>query len=54
MCPNGILCNKCHTTVERLYHPDKYKGSQKRASRKFDEIAAAKKLLEEEWKCKGK
>ena len=25
MCPNGILCNKCHTTVERLYHPDKYK-----------------------------
>ena len=25
MCPDGILCNKCHTTVERLYHPDKYK-----------------------------
>ena len=24
-CPNGILCGKCHTTVERLYHPDKYK-----------------------------
>ena len=25
MCPKGLLCNKCHTTVERLYHPDKYK-----------------------------
>lgn len=25
MCPNGLYCNKCHTTVERLYHPDKYK-----------------------------
>ena len=25
MCPSGLLCNKCHTTVERLYHPDKYK-----------------------------
>ena len=24
-CPQGLLCNKCHTTVERLYHPDKYK-----------------------------
>ena len=24
-CPRGLLCNKCHTTVERLYHPDKYK-----------------------------
>jgi hypothetical protein len=24
-CPNGLLCNKCHTTIERLYHPDKYK-----------------------------
>ncbi len=24
-CPNGVLCPKCHTTVERLYHPDKYK-----------------------------
>jgi hypothetical protein len=24
-CPKGLLCNKCHTTVERLYHPDKYK-----------------------------
>lgn len=25
LCPNGLLCNKCHTTIERLYHPDKYK-----------------------------
>jgi len=25
MCPKGLFCNKCHTTVERLYHPDKYK-----------------------------
>jgi len=25
LCPNGLLCNKSHTTVERLYHPDKYK-----------------------------
>ena len=24
-CDKGIKCNKCHTTVERLYHPDKYK-----------------------------
>ncbi len=24
-CEKGIMCNKCHTTVERLYHPDKYK-----------------------------
>ena len=24
-CPNGLKCGKCHTTVERLYHPDKYK-----------------------------
>lgn len=24
-CENGIKCNKCHTTVERLYHPEKYK-----------------------------
>ncbi len=24
-CPNGLFCKKCHTTVERLYHPDKYK-----------------------------
>ena len=24
-CPKGIKCGKCHTTVERLYHPDKYK-----------------------------
>jgi len=24
-CKNGIKCTKCHTTVERLYHPDKYK-----------------------------
>lgn len=24
-CPRGIKCSKCHTTVERLYHPDKYK-----------------------------
>jgi hypothetical protein len=24
-CENGLKCNKCHTTVERLYHPDKYK-----------------------------
>ena len=24
-CPKGLKCNKCHTTVERLYHPDKYK-----------------------------
>jgi hypothetical protein len=25
LCPNGLLCDKSHTTVERLYHPDKYK-----------------------------
>ena len=25
LCPSGLLCNKCHTTIERLYHPDKYK-----------------------------
>lgn len=25
LCPNGLLCPKAHTTVERLYHPDKYK-----------------------------
>lgn len=24
-CPQGLKCQKCHTTVERLYHPDKYK-----------------------------
>lgn len=24
-CERGLKCNKCHTTVERLYHPDKYK-----------------------------
>jgi hypothetical protein len=24
-CEKGLKCNKCHTTVERLYHPDKYK-----------------------------
>ena len=24
-CERGIKCGKCHTTVERLYHPDKYK-----------------------------
>lgn len=24
-CSGGLKCNKCHTTVERLYHPDKYK-----------------------------
>lgn len=24
-CSDGLLCDKCHTTVERLYHPDKYK-----------------------------
>ena len=24
-CPRGLKCGKCHTTVERLYHPDKYK-----------------------------
>lgn len=24
-CKRGIKCAKCHTTVERLYHPDKYK-----------------------------
>ncbi len=23
--PKGLKCPKCHTTVERLYHPDKYK-----------------------------
>ena len=27
-CKDGILCKKCHTTVERLYHPDKYKRVQ--------------------------
>jgi hypothetical protein len=25
LCPNGLLCKKCHTTVEKLYHPDQYK-----------------------------
>jgi hypothetical protein len=25
LCPNGLFCAKSHTTVERLYHPDKYK-----------------------------
>jgi hypothetical protein len=24
-CDKGLKCTKCHTTVERLYHPDKYK-----------------------------
>jgi hypothetical protein len=24
-CDKGLKCSKCHTTVERLYHPDKYK-----------------------------
>lgn len=24
-CPKGLKCGKCHTTVERLYHPDKFK-----------------------------
>ena len=24
-CPKGLKCDKAHTTVERLYHPDKYK-----------------------------
>lgn len=24
-CEKGLKCTKCHTTVERLYHPDKYK-----------------------------
>ena len=55
--PGEVACSwvrKSYKKLARKYHPDKYKGSQKRASRKFDEIAAAKKLLEEEWKCKGK
>ncbi len=21
-CPNGLLCKKCHTAVEKLYHPE--------------------------------
>lgn len=25
LCPKGLLCNKSHTAVEKLYHPDKYK-----------------------------
>ena len=25
LCPEGLLCKKCHTTVEKLYHPDQYK-----------------------------
>lgn len=24
-CPRGLKCFKCHTMVERLYHPEKYK-----------------------------
>jgi len=24
-CPKGLKCGKCHTMVERLYHPEKYK-----------------------------
>jgi hypothetical protein len=28
LCPSGLRCGKCHTTVERLYHPDKYKRIQ--------------------------
>ena len=24
-CQRGVKCNKCHSTVERLYHPEKYK-----------------------------
>lgn len=27
-CPLALKCPKCHTTVERLYHPDKYKRIQ--------------------------
>jgi hypothetical protein len=25
LCPRGLFCPKCHTTVERLYHSEKYK-----------------------------
>ena len=25
MCPNGLLCNKAHTAIEKLYHPESYK-----------------------------
>ena len=25
MCPNGLLCKKAHTAIEKLYHPDSYK-----------------------------
>ena len=25
MCPNGLLCPRAHTAIEKLYHPDSYK-----------------------------
>ena len=24
-CPKGLLCNRAHTAIEKLYHPDSYK-----------------------------
>jgi len=55
--PGEVACSwvrKQYKQLARKYHPDKYKGNVKRAQRKFDEIAAAKKILEEQWKCRGK
>jgi len=35
----------------RQYHPDKYKGNKKRASRKFKEVKEAKEIISEGWGC---
>jgi len=54
--PGEIACSwvrKNYKKLARKYHPDKYKGNVNRARRKFDEIAQAKKILEEQWNCKG-
>jgi len=35
----------------RKYHPDKYKGNKKRASRKFKEVKEAKEIISKQWGC---
>lgn len=37
--------------LARLYHPDKYPGSTKRAERKFKEVKEAKEIISRKWDC---
>lgn len=37
--------------LARHYHPDKYKGSKKRAERKFKEVKEAKEYISRQWDC---